>query len=283
MEFPATHVWCRTTQNRTMGTTHASGNPPWVNYPQVVDIFKRCPKLAWLSLFIYVEPQFFDVPASPVALYDLSFVSFLTNHVSAIIQLVSLPSLREITVCQVVPVYTDLESLLSLTHLLTRSACTLDKLTLKASIPSIPSYLFEVLTHRSCNFLTSLSICQWPRPYFDEVLINSEVLQRLTLHRDDSVCTHLKSLTLHCQSSETSLPALLDMVRSRIGYRSRTGQPSEGLPQTLQLYINDFDLDGEKQLEKNIKRSAMEYEMRERYPDDIYSFKLVRRGFRAHV
>ena len=35
-----------------------------------------------------------------------------------------------------------------------------------------PGYLIPTLTHRSCNFLTSLSICQWPsRLYSDRVLI----------------------------------------------------------------------------------------------------------------
>ena len=244
-----------------------------VNYPQVVDIFNRCPKLVWLSLSIHVKSRFFYNSVSPITLHDLSFVSFSTNHLPAIVQLVSLPSLREISFSQSAR---ENGSLTSLTHFLTRSACTLDKLTLKGSISSVPWFLIEILTHRSCNFLTSLAICQWPRP-LGPALIDSEVLRRLTLHRDNSVCTHLKSLTLYFQSSEASLLALLDLVKSRIG--SRTGQLSEGLLQKLQLHIDDFDLDDEKRLDKIVKRSAMEYEMREIDSDDIYSSKLVRRRF----
>ena len=252
-----------------------------VGYAQVADIFKRCPKLAWLSLSTHVESRFFDVPASPITLHDLSSVSVSANHFSAILQLVSLPSLREISVCRIGLAYTDLGLFTSFLHFLTRSACTLDKLVMKESIPSLPGDLVQILAHRSCKFLTSLSICQWPRPYSDVVLINNEVLRRLSLQHDDSVCTHLKSLTLYCQSSESSLPAILDMVESRIGPRTR--QLSEGLLQTLQLHVDDFDLNKEKQLNKIVKRSAIEYEMREIDSNDMYSTRLVRRGFRAHV
>ena len=69
------------------------------NYARAVDIFQGCRKLVWLSLPIIAAPPSFNMPASPIILHDLSFLSFSTTHLSAIIQLVSLPSLREISIC----------------------------------------------------------------------------------------------------------------------------------------------------------------------------------------
>ena len=139
--------------------------------------------------------------------------------------------------------------------------------------------LVQIMAHRSCQFLTSLSISQWQSPYSPEALITNELLRTLTLvHHDDSVCTHLKSLTLYCRTSEALLPALLDMVESRIG--SDTGQPPEGLLQELRLHINS---DHEENLDEIVKRSTMEYENRARGTDRIYSVQLVRRGFRVPV
>ena len=148
-------------------------------------------------------------------------------------------------------------------------------------VTPLPGDLVQIMAHKSCKYLTSLSISQLYSP--EVLIITNELFRRLTLHHDDSACTHLKSLTLYCQSSEASLPALLDMVRSRIGYRSRAGQPSEGLLHALLLHINDFDLNDEQKLNRIVKRSAMEYEMKERDSDGVYSAQLVRRGFRAHV
>ena len=142
-------------------------------------------------------------------------------------------------------------------------------------VTPLPGDLVQIMAHKSCKYLTSLSISQL---YSPEVLITNELFRRLTLHHDDSVCTHLKPLTLYCRTSEALLPALLDMVESRIG--SDTGQPPEGLLQELQLHINS---DHEENLDEIVKRSAMEYENRARGTDRIYSVRLVRRGFRVPV
>ncbi|KAF8714213.1 hypothetical protein AX14_012871 [Amanita brunnescens Koide BX004] len=224
-----------------------------VSYTQVVDIFKRCPKLVWLSLSIHVAPEFFDVSASPIILHDLSSVFFTINNLSAIIQWISLPSLREISVSKVSPPATDLGSLKSLHSFLTRSSCTLDKLDMQGVIPPLPDDLVQILAHRSCDFLNSLTLCQsW---LSHTLLINNEVLRRLTLHHDDSVCTHLKSLTLNCEA----LPALPDMVESRIG--SHTSRLPEGALEMLHLRIKDFD--PAQKVAEIIQRSGMECEIRE--------------------
>jgi hypothetical protein len=151
-------------------------------------------------------------PASPIILHDLSFVSFSANNLSTIFQLVSLPSLRELVCSQTHP-FTERRSLRSLLSLLTRSACTLDKLEIHG-MHSLPDDLVQVLTHRSCNFLTSLGICHYVS--YDGVPVNDEVLRTLTLHHDNSACTHLKFLLLNCRAAQCSQSALLRMVESRM-------------------------------------------------------------------
>ena len=94
------------------------------HYAQVADIFEGCRKLVWLSLPIIATPLSFNMPASPIGLHHLSFLSFSTKHVSAIIQLVSLPSLRAISICDLSDL--DRQSFDSLLRFFTRSACTLD-------------------------------------------------------------------------------------------------------------------------------------------------------------
>ena len=173
-------------------------------HAKVVNIFKRCPRLAWLSLTVHVTPGSSNVPASPIILHDLSFASFTTNDFSAVIELISLPALREISVRKTLRPSTDCGSLKALHRFLTRSGCTLDELYIHEATPSCPDDLIQIFAHKSCHFLTTLSIYQYRR--LDTELITNEVCRRLTLHHDDSVCTHLKPLTLDCPAL---LPALL--------------------------------------------------------------------------
>jgi hypothetical protein len=240
-----------------------------VSYAQVVHIFKGCPRLVWLSLF-HVAPHFItNVPASPIILHDLSFVSFSANNLSAIFQLVSLPSLRELF-CRQRQSFTERRSLRSLLSLLTRSACTLDKLEIRG-MNYLPADLVQCLTHRSCHFLTSLGIYNYV-PY-DNVPVNDEVLRTLTLRHDNSACTHLKFLSLNCPA-QCSQSAFLRMVESRIS-SCTTSQLQDGL---LHLQIENYrePLNSQQRLDEVIKRSEMEYESRE-------TVRLWRRGFRGDV
>ena len=251
----------------------------YVSCPEALDIFKGCPRLVWLSLSIHVLPDHasghFDVTVSPIVLHDLSFVSFTSDNLSAIIQLISLPSLRELSVSKISPPTTDLGSLKSLLSFLTRSCCTLDKLNLQLALPPFPDDLVQILAHRSCNFLTSLTIRDY---HLDEVLFNNEILQRLTLHHDEAVCTHLKYLTLHCEVLALWQAKLLEMVESRIG--PRADQLPEEQLQILDLRISDFD-HGHK-LNEIAERSGMEYQ-EGTHSDASRSYRLLRRGFRTQV
>jgi hypothetical protein len=245
-----------------------------VSYAQVVGIFRGCPRLVWLSLIINVAQEFINIPASPIILHDLSFVSFSANHFSPIYQLVSLPSLREL-ICRQTDPSLAFESLGSLLSLLTRSACTLDKLEMKG-VQSLPRDLVQLLTHRSCHFLTSLGVCH--HVIYAGVPINDEVLQTLTLHHDNSACTHLKFLSLHCRAAQCSQSALIKLVESRI-CSCTTSQPQDGL---LYLQIVSYPEPGSEPQEwpdEAIKRSEMECESR----DDYRGLCLRRRGFRGSV
>jgi hypothetical protein len=256
-------------------------NTPWaqlthlefccsLSYAQVVDIFKGCRRLVWLSLSNNLAPTvFFDAPVSPIILPDLSFVSFTTSNLSAIIQLISLPSLRELSIHktygQACPK--------SLLHFLTRSACTLDKLIIKELLPSADD-LVQILDHRSCNLLTSLTISQSSSDVPNNALINDEVLWRLRLHHGNSACTHLKYLCLksNYRAALISESVLAKMVESRIG--SRSGQLQDGLLHILHLKIR---LDCGRTLDEIIKRSKMEvYESGNEY--SRYFVHLHRRG-----
>ncbi|KAF8721344.1 hypothetical protein AX14_010440 [Amanita brunnescens Koide BX004] len=106
-------------------------------HAKVVNIFKRCPRLAWLSLTVHVTPGSSNVPASPIILHDLSFASFTTNDFSAIIESISLPALREISVRKTLRPSTNCGSLKALHRFLTRSGCTLDELYIRSN-PLLP-------------------------------------------------------------------------------------------------------------------------------------------------
>ena len=91
------------------------------------------------------------------------------------------------------------------------------------------------------------------------VPINDEVLQTLTLHRDNSACTHLKFLSLHCRAAQYSQSALVKLMESRI-CSCTTGQPQDGL---LYLQIVSYlepDSEPQEWPDEAIKRSEMECE-----------------------
>ena len=122
-------------------------------------------------------------------------------------------------------------------------------------VQSLPHDLVQLLTHRSCHFLTSLGVCH--HVIYAGVPINDEALQTLTLHRDNSACTHLKFLSIHCRAAQCSQSALVKLIESRI--RScTTSQPQDGL---LYLQIVSYPIpDSEPQEwpDEAIKRSEME-------------------------
>ena len=172
---------------------------------------------------------------------------------------------------------TAVGSLRSLLGLFTRSACTLDKLEIHR-VHSLPGDLVQLLIHKSLNFLTSLGICHYVSNQNDGVPVNDEVLQILTLHHDNSACTRLKFLSLHCRATQCSQSAFLKLVESRIG-SCAAKQPQDGL---LYLHIENNRepeaLDSQPRLDEVIKRSEMEYESR-----DYGNLRLRRRGFRGNL
>jgi hypothetical protein len=247
-----------------------------VSYAQVVEIFKGCPRLVSLSLSIKVAPEFINVHTSPIILRDLSFFSFLANHLSTIFQLVSLPSLRELVYWQTFP-FTEAGLFRSLQSFLTRSACTLDKMKMHG-IYSLGSDLVQLLTHRSCNSLTSLGI------YYNAP-VDDEVLRTLTLHHDNSACTHLKFLSLNLRATQSyySQSVLRTMIESRIG-SCTTSQPQDGL--LLHLQIDNYckPRDSQQWLDEVIKANEMEYESQEYETRDRHrSLCIWRRGFSGNI
>jgi len=232
-----------------------------ISFSHAVSIFKGCQKL--LQLSISIESWSFEALASPVTLHDLSVMHLTTANLSAVVQLISLPSIREISVQRMARRPSDLKSLLCF---LTRSSCTLDKLKIYGP-PFAPGELVHILAHRSCNSLASLIISDY-RPS-TQASADGKVLQRLTLHRNDSLCTHLKSLVLDCQGS---LSTLLSMVESRIG--SDACQLPDGLLQHLHLRILNFH--DEEELGQVIKRSGMEYVVVPEKSINVYTVALRR-------
>ena len=226
-------------------------------------IFMECPKLVQLSLSVNST---LGMTGVPIILHDL--VTFSLRAMECLPMLVhrlSLPSLRDIFLDGVWT--TDIEPLL---NLFTRSSCTLNNLVIGGSDLTPRDYL-NVLAHRSCNSLISLTMCSiyWLR---DPPSIDDEVLRRLTLHRNDTLCPYLKFLTIDLDIQSSSHSTLLNMVKSRIGFRA--GQSS------LQyLYFKVERLNNFGKLYGIGKRSGMEY-IRRKHPgsDDIYQVFLRRRG-----
>ncbi|KAF8323569.1 hypothetical protein F5887DRAFT_1026105 [Amanita rubescens] len=149
-------------------------------------IFMKCPKLVYLS--ILVDPPTFGQSSVtvPIVLEDLVTFHFRMNSVDSfqtLIHQLYLPSLREFSIDGI-----STRSIQPVLNLLTQSSCSLDTL-------EIRDYL-NVLTHLSCDSLTSLTI------------LDEDVLRRLTLHRNDAVCRHLTFLGI-----EYCIPASLRFSR----------------------------------------------------------------------
>ena len=246
----------------------------YLPYRQAMDILKGCSKLERLS--IRVDPlQPFETLTTPIVLYNLTFISLTGDHISEVMRSIRLPSLKKMHIHSMWwrrP--TDLTSLLDF---FTRSECILDTLEITGSPHS--EDLIAVLTHESCASLTSLSITI---SYFEHYAsITDEVLQRLTLGKDDSLCTNLKFLTLR-RCIRGSFSALLDMVESRISSCAGQLPDDSELLEYFHLQIKDIDGEEEK-LDGIIERSGMEYTGDREKDTHYYSVSLQRQGFEPHL
>ncbi|KAF8323568.1 hypothetical protein F5887DRAFT_296296 [Amanita rubescens] len=244
--------------------------------PDAAMIFTKCPKLVYFSILVNPDPSTIGQSTVPIILEDL--VTFYLKAYNAaslqtVLHQVSLPSLREISINEISS--RDIEPLLSL---FTRSSCTLDRLDVCGVDLSSRDYL-DVLAHSSCKSLTSLSI----RPLsLSCAPLDEEVLQRLTLHRDDTICSHLSFLTINYCIPTSLLSALLNTVESRI--KCAAGQvPEEPELQYLRLHLKYLKKNAAK-LDKVGRRSGMEYS-HERFisgdGDGCLSVWFQRQGFRA--
>ena len=234
-------------------------------------IFMKCPKLVYASILVISSTIGQLQSTVPIILEDLVTFHLKTqgpNCLQALLDQLSLPSVREISIKEIWP--RDIQPLL---NFLTRSSCSLDKLEIFGLYLSSGNYL-DVLTHSSCDSLTSLTL----RPSFCNAGGSvDEVLPRLTLHRNDTVCHHLTFLAIDYCISTPLHSVLLNMVESRI--KSHTGQvPEEPVLHFLQLHV--------KYLRKNTaewnkigRGSGMEYS-RERFAPGRLSVRFRRQGFR---
>ena len=241
-------------------------------------IFIKCPKLVYLS--ILVDPEAIGQSTVPVILEDLVTFYLKTSYHAAdlaadlqtILHQLSLPSLREISINGISS--GDIEPLL---NLFTRSSCALDRLEICGTFLTSREYL-NVLAHSSCNSLTSLSICSLS---LGCAPVDPEVLRRLTLHQNDTVCSRLSSLTIGYCIPTSLLSALLNMAESRIGCAA--GQvPEEPALQYLRLHVKYTKNVAE--LDKIGRRSKMEYSHNKFISGDgghCFSVWFQRQGFGA--
>ncbi|KAF8336007.1 hypothetical protein F5887DRAFT_988258, partial [Amanita rubescens] len=219
------------------------------NYYQT--LLMKCPKLVQLSISI---PSYsFGAPM----VHNLVTFSLKMNFNSCyLLDRITLPSLRDMFIKEVSS--RDIQLLL---NFFTRSSCSLGKLEVYGRKLS-PENLLNLLSHRSCDSLTSLKILepyhpaasQWKRESVDD-----HVLQRLALHQNDSLCPHLKFLTLDC-ATECSQEALLKIVESQVGYLTDQHLPDEPI-QYLHLrsikHLSDV-----RKLDEVGKGSGMEFTRR---------------------
>ena len=254
-------------------------NVPWAHlthleiqdhmpYRSAAMVFLKCPKLVWLSICFHP----LIIGESTVPMVTLEYLVTLRLHTYCLAgfqtilnRLPSLPSLREFSIDQIAG---DIEPLL---NFFTRSPCTLDRLEIRASIT--PRDYLDVLAHPSCESLTSLSI----RPSRLGLSVDEEVLQRLTLHRNDTICSHLSSLTIEYRIPTSLLSTALNMVKSRI--ESAAGQvPEEPALQRLRLHVIHCKKNMAK-LDMIGRRSGMEYS-RKRTESGYVLVLFRRQGFR---
>ena len=215
---------------------------------RVTIILEKCSKLVQLSTTILIGLR--PVTTNLIVMHNLVSLSLSSRSLSPVMDAILLPSLRDMYINDSLMCH-DIASLLDL---FTRSSCSLDKLQISASSFE-PGDILNLLAHRSCDSLTSLKISEfWP---CSEVLVDNKVLQRLTLDRDDSLCPHLRFLTVDC-STKYSVSTLLKMLESRIC--SSDGQaPLQYLH--FRVEHPEYKLD---RLDKLGKRSGMRYDRQRR-------------------
>ena len=232
-------------------------------------IFMKCPKLVYLSIYAMNPPTIGPGQSTvPIILEDLAIFALETHqdNVQTLADRLSLPSLRKISINEISA--RDIQSLL---NLLTRSSCSLDELNICGFRFSSGDYL-DILTHSSCDSLTSLTL----QPSSPDMnwSIDEELLRRLTLHQNDTVCHHLIFLSIGYRILPPLHSALLNMVESRI--KSHTG-PEPGL-QYLRLYVEC--LENTAEMDKVGRRSGLEYSRESFFEPGHFSFKFRRQGFR---
>ena len=231
-------------------------------------IFRDCPQLVRLS--IAVQSIFQGVHLSPIIQHGLVTLSLTTDDCSVVVPSISLPNLRNLHLSKLTA--TQLESLLDF---FTRSSCNLDKLVISETYLMQQDYL-NLLAHKSCELLSSLTINKTLLSH--QPSVEEELVRRLTLHQHDSLCIHLKVLTMTCLI-KASTSALLNMVKSRIG--SHDDQVPDGPLQYLELLVVSDQI---QKLEEVGTRSGVKYtcQMHD-YLDYGFSILLRRRYFRERI
>ena len=237
--------------------THLQIRRPISSAQQALVIFKACSKLVWLSInFKLPQGPAYESHEPPVILHDL--VSIFTRSESCcfsfVIGSISAPSLREMCVASTQTLPRDGKSLL---HFLTRSSCALERLELGG--PFVSCDIIPLLSHRCCSLLTSLIIRDFPALDRDfSPIVDDEILQRLTLHRHDSLCPHLNLLGLR-SILPSQQSAMQSMIESRI-----CPQAYPSLHDRLQYFhlqwVNILQFDQEP-LDEVFKRSEMAYSL----------------------
>ena len=215
------------------------------------NIFMKTPKLVQLSISVVSLPV--SLGGCMIHHNLVTFSLKMSNGSDRLLNRLSLPSLRDMFIKQV-----SSEHIEPLLNCFTQSSCSLSKLEVYGLNLS-PDDVLNVLAHRSCNSLTSLTILEPCGSQRKRKLVDDDVLRRLALHQDDSLCPHLKFLTIDC-ATECSLSVLLKLVESRVGCLADLQPPDEPI-QYLHLRsikrLNDV-----RKLDEIGKGSGMEYARR---------------------
>ena len=233
-------------------------------------IFMKCPKLVYLSIYVKYRSTI-EQSTVPIILEDLAIFDLQAHrdNVQTLADRLSLPSLRKNSIKEISA--RDIKSLL---NLLTRSSCSLDELDIYGLRFSSRDYL-DILTHPSCDSLTSLTL----QPSYPDMdwSVDEELLRRLTLRQNDTVCHHLIFLSIDYRFLPPLHSALLNMVESRI--KSHTCQvPEEPALQYLWLCVECFENTAE--MDQVGRRSGMEYSRESFLEPGHFSFKFREQGFR---
>ena len=255
--------------NDTVPWAHLTHLQIRINIPlrDATMILMKCPKLVYLS--ITVDPSTIEQSTVPIMLQDLVTFYLELYGGAGLLHQLSLPSLQEFSITKISS--TDIESLLDL---FTRSSCTLDRLEICGITLTSRDYL-NVLAHSSCDSLASLSM----RILYSDLVepVDEELLRRLTLRRNDTLCSHLSSLAIGYCIPACLFSEVLDMAKSRIG--SAAGLvPGEPALQCLRLYLTCLENDV-AELDKVGQRSGIEYRC-QGLGSLEFSVRLRRQGFR---